>query len=357
MKKLFKDKTFMTLVALPVAVATLYFGVIAEPVFETEAQVSLKSVTTATTQSGPLAMLGMSNPGREETHNLQAHLQSSYMAETLDQAVGLKKVWAAPGRDKPARLSSSASREEFLAYYNANVLITFDDLSGSLVIKAKSFDPAHTKSIVDALIKQGDVFVNNLSQAMVADQLAFVTGQTEKAYTDVQAARLEMQAFQSKHGLYDSEAEARSGTELVAKLEAELAGAETELSAASAYLSPESYQRIGLQQRADSLRSQVARQRAKISKSGSPVAAEFKVLGNKLAFLEEIYKRALEAEQTVRLEAARKAKTLAVVVPAHLPEEASYPRRPKNIVLTLFAALGLFLSVRLARAVMLENRK
>ena len=75
-----------------------------------------------------------------------------------------------------------------------------------------------------------------------------------------------------------------------------------------------------------------------------------------LSFAEDVYKTAITAVETTRIEIGRKAKQVVVIQSPYVPDSAAYPNKMYNII-TIFVILTLIFGVvRLVRAIIDEHR-
>jgi capsular polysaccharide transport system permease protein len=114
-------------------------------------------------------------------------------------------------------------------------------------------------------------------------------------------------------------------------LEATLAARKTELNTQLAFLNSEAPQVVATQNEIRALAQQIGAEKGRLVGTDgerlNDLVARFQDLQIDLEFAMDVYRSALTALETARLEASRKLKHLIVLASPGLPQEALYPRR------------------------------
>ena len=357
-------RTRLLVVALPVVLTAGYQLLLAEDRFVSEAEVALRESGSggAAQLPGAALLTGLVTPSREDTLLLQAYVHSLTLLKTLDTDLGLRGHYGSPSRDVVSRLSKTASQEDLLAYYRGRVSVQMDDFSSALKIRVQGFEPAFAQRLNQAILDESERFVNEFSQKMARERLAFAEGELQGAGERLQAAKARVLAFQAKHNLLNATAEAEAAGALIADLTAQITRAETELRGLQGYLNENAYQVRALRSQIAAMRAQLAAERQRAVGGGkgnariNALSAEFQGLQMQADFALDAYKLALSAVENARIDASRKLKSLVVVQAPSLPETAELPRRLYNIATVLIVSLLLYGALRLTLATIREHQ-
>lgn len=351
------------IVGLPMLVAILYYSFIAADRYVTTSIVTVRQAgDSAAAGAGGLAlMLTGSAPGaREETLYLRDYILSLAMLKHLDAKLGVRKAYENQERDPLYRLYPGVSQEWLHWYYRNRVSVGFDDVSSLLTIQVEGFDPAFAQAMGAEILAQSERFVNDISQRMAREQMAFSEAEMLKARLRFQNAKARLLDFQNRHRILDPAAQAQANVSLVGQLEGEIAHKEAELKALLSYLQDDAHQVVSKRHELAALKSQLEKERIKSAPGQgehiNTLASQYQDLMLEVAFAEEAYKAALTAMETTRVEASRKLKSLVVVDPPAKAEIALYPRRIYNLVTLLVALTLLYGITRFALATIRDHR-
>lgn len=269
---------------------------------------------------------------------LQTHILSMDMLQTLDKRLGLRKGYSAPQRDLLLRMSDDASTDEFLDYYRNRVEARFDDTTGLLTLRAQGFTSQEAQLINRAIVEASEVFINQISQRLAQEQMAFAGDELAKASERFRVTKSKVLAFQQRNRMLDPAAQAQANSMLTVELQARLSRLEADLRAAQAYMDENSFQVRAMKQQAEAVREQMAAEAARgttETRSGprlNSLAGDFRELEIEMNFAEQAYKSATLSMETARLESIRKIKSLVLVASPTKPEDPEYPRRAYDLM-------------------------
>ena len=181
--------------------------------------------------------------------------------------------------------------------------IHFDSVSGISNLNVTSFDAGDSQKINDALLKQGEVLINQLNERARKDTIRYAEEIVALAEEQVKNASSQLTKFRIANGIFDLKAKSDVQMSLVSKLQDELIVIQTQLDQVKA-VTPDNPQIPGLIAREKSLRKEISQQMRAISGKGenslSNQAAEYQRI-----FLEnELAEKQLAAAMT-SLESAR----------------------------------------------------
>ncbi len=350
------------LTAVACVCSAVYWLGIASDRYVSESRLIIQSTSLSSGASLDLGSLisGTSGGNRADQLLLREHLRSPDMAEQLDAKLGLRTHYSAEG-DWLSRLwGTDASREDFHAYYLRRVQVEYDEFAGVLVLKAQAYGPEVAQQISQALVQEGERFMNRMAHAIAQDQVTFLEGQVQALNTKVQSTRQALLSFQEKKGLISPEAAAQAIGTIVANLQGQLADLQAQRGALQAYLVKDHPNIVLLDQRITALEKQMQQEQAKLAAPGGKTlnrtAEAFAQLELQSQFALDMYKTALTALEQGRLEATRTLKKVSVLQQPNLPQEATEPRRLYTTSVWIIVILLLAGVAHLLMAIVRDHR-
>lgn len=324
---------YFLLVIAPLVVILIYLCFFAENRYVTNATVVVKQVgdVSSSATSGLGSLLGVASTNTEDIRFLQAFLQSRDLVEKLDVELDLKGQFLGNGYDPIYQLRPEPTQEELVAYFNRRVQVVLDEQTMLLQISSEGFSPEFSLKLNQAILRESELFVNDVSRRIAQEQLQFTQRQLNEAYDNLMESRKSLIAYQNKNQLFDPKTQAESIGKIVAQLEANLAQLQTEQRALLSYLNPTAPQAIAVKNQIESLKVQIKNERAKLTSpsSGNKLnqsALDFEAIRAKVEFDTDLYKLALTAYEKSRLEVARNIKKVVIITSPKLAQEALYPR-------------------------------
>lgn len=249
----------------------------------------------------------------------------------------------------------------FFKFYQKRVETVLDDTSGLLQVNVEGFSPQDAQTIAQAILKESERFINEISQSAAREQMAFAEQELLKAKTRLQTAKNELLAFQSRYGVFDPLKQAEAKANLTTGIESKIAEKETQLTTMQTYLNENAPQIIMLKSEINALKKQLAKETSKIvsssnSKRLNDLAARFQDLTIEAQFAQDAYTVALTSIETTRIESSRKIKQLVVIQNASEPQDPEYPKKIYNI-LTIFVLLSAIYGIVKLIAMIIEEHK
>lgn len=359
------QKTFRLLVrcVLLLSLLTVGYWLFASDRYVSEAIVIIQNTEQIGAPGLDLAtMLGGIGGGVSKPDQLllREHLLSVDMLKKLDAALDLRSHYSDPRRDFASRMwCKDASIEWFHRHYLSRVEAEYDDYAGVLRIRAQAYDAETARSIAAMLVKEGELFMNEMSHALARAQVDFLDRQALLAQGQVFQASKALLDFQNQKGLASPKATVESIYAIIAKLEEERTELQTRLTSLPRNLDRNHPTRKSLQQSLQAVERQIAREHAKLaSTSGNPLNSlveQEQLLQLELTFKQDLYKTSLVALEKGRMDAARALKQVSVLQLPVLPEYAWEPRRIYGVVATLCITLLVLGVINLLKAVILDH--
>lgn len=353
--KVSRKKSFLYLVAIPWLIVAFYYFFIAAPFYVSAASFMIKEVSSqGAPATGGISLAAIAGlPSQSDEHILNEHTLSVDMMNHLDKTLQLRAHFSEhPHADFVSRLSTTASQEDFLAYYQKLLNIHYSDLSGLLTIEIKSYEPSYSKALIDAILKRSEMLVNDKSRELAQAQLDFVQKEVQASADRLVKARQILIRFQDSNKLFNPEQQGQTVTSIISSLEAELASTEAERRRILAYQRADSPNVIGLNDKIKSLEAQIAHENTRLVNSDNnneqtinEIYGQYKELELDVEVAQTTYLSALTSLENARIEASRKLKHLIVINEAFVAEEAQYPKKIYNLLtlaVILLLIFGLF---------------
>ncbi|WP_368641518.1 Wzz/FepE/Etk N-terminal domain-containing protein [Castellaniella ginsengisoli] len=332
-------RLFWGIVIIPMILALVYYTLLADSRYVSQAQVAVRQTNGESSQALPgLAMMltGTNPTSREETLYLREYIRSQDMLDALNAQLHWADHFAGRWRDPLYWLSADATTEDQLSFYRRLVNAQFDEETGLLSVTVEALDPGFAQESLDFILKTSEGFVNELSHRMAREQVRFAEDELANAHRDYESQRDRILDFQRRNQFLDAGESARNRATIIAELESRLVTAHAELKALKARLTGDAPAVRTTQTEIRALEQQLAVENKRLlSDQGqnnlNVVAAQFRKLEVDGKIAEETYKLAVVALQNARIEASKKIRSLVTVVSPNLPDEALYPRRLYNL--------------------------
>ena len=271
-------------------------------------------------------------------------MQSRSSLDELQKRMPVRKFYETKG-DIFSRFNGFGLRgedEAFYQYYRDKISIHFDSISGISNLNVTSFDAGESRQINAALLKQGEILINQLNERARKDTIQYAEDAVASAEEKVKEASAQLTKFRITNGIFDLKAQSEVQMSLISKLQDELIVIRTQLDQVKA-VTPENPQIPGLLAREKSLRREISQQMKAISGGGenslSNQAAEYQrvFLENELA--EKQLAAAMTSLESAKAEADRQQLYLEVISQPNLPDLAHEPKRIYNIIATFVIGL------------------
>lgn len=354
--------SFKTVIYIMIVVI-FYYTFIAADRYVSNVSLSVKSTDGGSpiSLSGIESLVGVASSSTEDIKLLQEYIKSFDMLQKLDEKINLRSLYEKQKIDLFFRIYSSTSKESYLKYYRDRIHILFDDTTGLLNVAVEGFSPEDARNISAAILEECERFINEISHNIAREQLRFAQGELESAKQKYKDAKNELLAFQNEYGVFDPQSLAKTKAGFITEIELQISKKETELNTMRSYLNDNAPEIVALKAELRAHKEQLEKEKSKVASNASQdklndVVAQFEALYLNLSFAEDVYKTAITAVETTRIEIGRKAKQVVVIQSPYVPDSAAYPNKMYNII-TIFVILTLIFGVvRLVRAIIDEHR-
>jgi capsular polysaccharide transport system permease protein len=355
-----KTRPWLAASAAAIFFAALYWGLLASDRYVSEAHVVMERTGNGNGQAFDVSLFFGSASGSHDLYQLRDYLLSNDMLVLLDKRLKLRKHYADDRWDWVSRLWNTSSQERFHEYFLRRVSAEIDTETGILMINAQAYSPEMAHAIAGQMVAEGERYMNDVGHKMAQEQVRFIEQQVESVKERATVARQKVLDYQNKHGIASPQAAMDSVSSVISGMERELSSLRTKQRALLSYLNPHSAELVQLGAQIDALEKQLALDKAKLAAPGgnalNALVEMFGRLQLEAEMTKELYRGALSALESARVEATRKLKHVVVLQYPTLPEEALLPRRLYSFTVFAIVTLMIVGIARLIQGVIREHR-
>jgi capsular polysaccharide transport system permease protein len=335
-------------VALPTAVAGVYYAAVAADQFESYSLFTIHSAEVRPALALESLLTSVGGTNSRDVLNVRDYVLSRDMLERLNKEHGFIAHYQAGSIDWISRLAHDASFEDAYEYFESKIYADFDMVSGALTLRIRAFSPEKAREFSRAVLSYSEEMVNKLSERERRDRTQYAEAEVAKAEQRLTKARQEILALQQKHSEFNPLETAGAAMTLRTQLEGELAKARAELMELRAFMQPDAPRVKAAQERVNSIAAQVASEGRRIDpkREGGLVVSlpEFEAAMIEKEFAQKAYESAMAALEIARSDAVRQHRYLATIASPSTPDESTYPRRILS-VFTVFVVSFLILGI------------
>jgi capsular polysaccharide transport system permease protein len=356
--------SFGAFVALPVLVASIYWGLIASKQYVTEAKFALRSGETSM-----IAAIGGAGGAQAEQQIQDAQVVVKYVlsraiVDALDKKIDLRAKFSRPEIDYFSRFDADDPIETLEKYWKKRVDASVDVMSGIISLHVRAFTPQDSLAITENLIELSEQLVNDMSTRSRRDALSQARAELTRAEERLKAATAAMRDARNTEGVIDAPAAAEAINKVITELRLELAAAEENLALQESAAANDSPQVKLLNARVRSLRSQIAEYSAQIASNNEKndsLAGHADVLSKhqlEVSLAQQQYAAAATGYERARVDLESQRAYLSTFLRPTLAEKSIYPRRwlewaiivvPASIGWAILAAIAFLVRDHMAK--------
>jgi capsular polysaccharide transport system permease protein len=339
---------FVLMVALPMALAGIYYFFIASDQYVAEFRFGLRSAEPVRSDPGLLLQAGAA-PSQIglDSYVVVQYIASRAIVDDLSRTLDLQQMFSTTKADWPARLHLPVPVEDLVTYWRGQVDAFFDTANGTIVVKARAFAPEDALKLAQGILASSERLVNDLSARARSDALRDSDSDVRQAERRLAAALIKLSDFRDRQGVVDPRKTADASATLDGRVRDDLVRANTELSTLKEYLQDDAPSLKLLEARIRALEAQRRALESEVtdtadtrSQALSRIMGSYEQLESERSFAESAYRHALEALDRARMNADRQHIYIADFVQPRLPEKALYPRRLRALGIVFVIAFA-----------------
>jgi capsular polysaccharide transport system permease protein len=346
-------------VGLPTLFCGIYFYTIATPMYATNSSFIVQQAEAAGVSGGLFS--GTSFGGSQDSTTVQDYLEGRNAMLRLDQDLGFKEHFSSESIDPLQRLPEAPSNEKAYKTYSKRVQIGYDPTEGLVKMEVVASDPETSFLFSEALIKYAEEHVDQQTQRKREDQMRSSVENLSDAETNMRSAQESVIDLQEQLGILSPEAETSALMSQVSSLESQLLQKELELQQLLDNSRPNQARVQGVEGDIRRTKAAVADLRSQMTdtqgdtNSMARINAELSMAAIDLQTRQMMVQQAIQTLEASRMEANRQTRFLALSSSPVIPDEARYPRKFENTILSFLVFSGIFLLVSLTAAVLREQ--
>ena len=357
---------FTVIVFVPTLLAALYYLLIASPQYVSEAQFVVRTHT-------PLPQVGfgtvlqsvgvdLGSAASTDAYEVHQYMMSRDAVAELDRNHKLRAALGRPGADFMARFPRPFEQPKFenlYKDYKRFVTVGYDATTGISSLKVTTFDSRDSQTIANALLDGSEALVNRLNERAAHDTIEEAQKQVMEAEVRTLQAQKALTSFRSRERIIDPARSSLVTSELVGKLDAQIAGLRAERASLAAS-APQSPDLPAMDRRIQAYEAQRQSEQSRVageSDSLAPKIGEYENLMLERDFAEKTLASANAALEGARIEARRKQLYLERIVTPNLPDKAEMPHRLQSLGLVLMSCLLIYAIVMLIAAGFREHQQ
>jgi capsular polysaccharide transport system permease protein len=336
---------FVVLFIIPLILVVYYEVAIASDRYQSEASLLISQENSGTT-TFDVAFLGLpSSADDKDALSVIEFIMSRDMMHYLDEKHHLRDHYSSSKVDWWARLSNTASFEQFHDYMASWLIVTYDATSKIIRMDIQTFDENYSKAILDSILAKSQEFIDTLNAKVTAEQTRFFDEKMAESEARLKEAKQALLTFQRANRLLTTESESSVVLQNISALETVLSKQKSEYESLSKTLTPNAPRLQQMQSDISAMESQIRTEKERLSgmstSSISELDAQYRDIQLNLEFVTTMYKSNLSQLEQARIEAARRVKFLVVVASPSIADESQYPERAYIIITAgiLFLAL------------------
>lgn len=353
---------FVGLVAIPVAIASVYFGLVASNIYVSEARFIVRSAmhSDLTGLAALVQNQGLSRAA-DETHAVNEYFRSRDSLKTLLEHHQLAEVLSRPEADLISRFPnfySKSTQESLYRHFRSMVTAEVEASTGLSRLAVEAFRPEDAQRIASALLASAEVLINRLNERANRDALNYANDMLDAAARKVNQIERQITEYRQRERLIDVGQETTAAMEAVGRLAIELAQSRASLDQ-QIRLAPSAPSVSALRERITALSKQVDNSRAKLVGADSSIASKMQEY-ELLLLQRELAAKGLglamlnveKAKQNAQLQYLY----LQTIAAPNMPDEALYPRRLFWIFIVTAVSLVLFWTILSIHRLVMEHQ-
>ncbi|MCJ2071472.1 capsule biosynthesis protein [Methylobacterium sp. J-030] len=348
---------------LPTLAGAIYYGLIASDRYVTEARFAIRPAIGAadksSSESGGASSGVSSQMVAQDSMITREYILSRPMLETIEAQLPLRDWFSNDNIDYISRFDPSKPIEKFLRYWKRRVDVVTEPGSGIMTVNVEAFDPDQSLAITQAVMKEAERMVNDLSVKAREDAVAESSRELKLAEERMTKIRLAMRDLRNREGVLDAQKSNDINVKMIAELRASRINLAVQLAIGQRDLGPESRRIIDIKQQIKDLDDNIARIE---QQSASPEPAQKRLLSDALTRFETLetdrrnaekyYQSVLASYERARIVAARQIEFFSPIVEPVRAESSTEPRRLLMLSLITAGAAVLFAASMFARKMM-----
>ena len=353
-----RHAAFIFVVLLPTILASIYYGLIAAPIYVSTAQFLVKSSTQNPSSSGVAQFLQSTGftTSANDAYSVGAYISSRDALAELDKNAGIRSIYNRPEADfitrfpnfygcLPIFYGSFRSNFEYLYCHYVNwIEVDFDSTTNITTIYAYAFRPEDAHAIALQLLNLGERAVNRMNDRLKSDALRAMKEEVAHLRQRAEAIQAQITNFRNSELLLDPNQTSTAATTLRSTLESALVDARALLGQLQ-QAAPHSPLIPVLRTRIKSLEDQASEQQYKDSGGANtlaPKVSQYDLLLSQQQFAQQMLQAAVASLEGAEVSIQQQLLYIQRIAEPNAPDWPQYPYRLLDALLALITALLIY---------------
>ena len=342
--------TFFLLI-FPIALSSIYFGLIASDQYRSEARFVVRTSTPAIGKDQLGKVTGLPSAKiLQDTQIVSNFIHSRAILEALEREIELRSRFTGNRADFVSRLEPNATYEEFLEYWQGMVKTSVSPSSGIITVTVDAFTAEDAQEILEAIIKASEQTLNQLTDRIWNDVVNTAQVNLDRATNKLTDVRERVATEQNRSGVLTVESSSAMLSALLTSLQKQKIELQQSYAVKLQSVSQEAPQMRILareiaskQAQIDDIQRQIAGERGDV-KNLANVSTELTSLEFERQLAEQQFSASTRTFEQVQFLSKQQLMYLDSFLAPSLPDEALYPRRLFWIGITTLGAVFAWLS-------------
>lgn len=350
------DPLFILCVVIPTIALSVYYGVIASDVYTSESKFVIRSPNqqSASGIGVMLQNIGFS-ASSDDSYLVRDYLSSRDAVQNLKDRLDIQTKYSDPSIDAVSRFAvfSNPTFENFYEYFNKKIKVVYDPASSISSLQIEAYTAEDAQKINEELLKMSEDVINRINNNAKNDILIASENEVKEAQALSEKAASSLAEYRVQNEVFNPEGQSTLALQEISKLQDALIQTETQLVQARE-LTPENPQIKAMETRIASLKKNIA-EKSKLVTGASDVSlsnrsVEFQRLQLEKELADKRLASAMAGYEQAKTDFNQKQLYLERLAMPSLPDEATKPKRIKNVLsgfvfgLLLWGVLRLFVA-------------
>lgn len=356
------DPLFWLFVVLPTIVLAIYYGFIASDVYTSESKFVIRSPNQRSVSGIGMVLQNIGfNASSDDSYLVRDYLSSRDAVQNLKAKLDIQTKYSAKSVDVVSRFGTikEPTFENFYEYFNKKIKVVYDPASSISSLQIEAYTAKDAQNINEELLKMSEEVINRINNNAKNDILVASEKEVQEAQEVSAKAAEALAKYRVKNDVFNPEGQSAIVLQEISKLQDALIQAETQLTQARE-ITPENPQIKAMETRIKSLKKSIA-DKSKLVTGPSDISfsnrsVEYQRLQLEKELADKQLASAMATYEQSKNDFNKKQLYLERLAMPSLPDEATKPKRFKNVLSGFVFGLLLWGVVRLFVAGVREHR-
>ena len=356
------DPLFWLFVVLPTIVLAIYYGFIASDVYTSESKFVIRSPNQRSVSGIGMVLQNIGfNASTDDSYLVRDYLSSRDAVQNLKAKLDIQTKYSAKSVDVVSRFGTikEPTFENFYEYFNKKVKVVYDPASSISSLQIEAYTAKDAQNINEELLKMSEEVINRI----INNDKNYILVASEKEVQEAQEVSAKaaeaLAKYRVKNDVFNPEGQSAIVLQEISKLQDALIQTETQLTQARE-ITPENPQIKAMETRIKSLKKSIA-DKSKLVTGPSDISfsnrsVEYQRLQLEKELADKQLASAMATYEQSKNDFNKKQLYLERLAMPSLPDEATKPKRFKNVLSGFVFGLLLWGVVRLFVAGVREHR-